>query len=61
MTENLFLKEETVLNAPALEQLHALKLSVMATAWTEQQQQAWPAGWAVTPVACGAGWTPTTS
>jgi DNA replication protein DnaC len=29
-----------MLNAPTLEQLHALKLSMMATAWTEQQQQA---------------------
>src|SRR6266545_1080793 len=30
----------TMLNAPTLEQLHALKLAAMATAWTEQQQQA---------------------
>src|SRR5258708_15069836 len=29
-----------MLNAPTLEQLHALKLAAMATAWTEQQQQA---------------------
>ena len=29
-----------MLNAPTLEQLQALKLSAMATAWTEQQQQA---------------------
>src|SRR6266852_5432004 len=28
------------LNAPTLEQLHALKLPTMATTWTEQQQQA---------------------
>jgi len=28
------------LNAPTLEQLQALKLAAMATAWTEQQQQA---------------------
>jgi len=38
--ENLFTQEETMLNAPTIEQLHALKLAVMATAWTEQQQQA---------------------
>ena len=29
-----------MLNAPTLEQLQALKLATMATAWTEQQQQA---------------------
>jgi len=29
-----------MLNAPTLEQLQALKLAAMATAWTEQQQQA---------------------
>ena len=29
-----------MLNAPTHEQLHALKLAAMATAWTEQQQQA---------------------
>ena len=29
-----------MLNAPTLEQLQALKLSAMATAWTDQQQQA---------------------
>ncbi len=29
-----------MLTAPTLEQLHALKLSAMAAAWTEQQQQA---------------------
>ncbi len=40
VTENLFTQEETMLNAPTLEQLHALKLSAMATAWTEQPQQA---------------------
>src|SRR5712691_8926042 len=40
VTENLFTQEETMLNAPTLEQLHALKLAAMATAWTEQQQQA---------------------
>src|SRR2546427_11628627 len=40
VTENLFTQEETMLNAPTIEQLHALKLSAMATAWTEQQQQA---------------------
>jgi DNA replication protein DnaC len=39
-TENLVTQEETMLNAPTIEQLHALKLAVMATAWTEQQQQA---------------------
>ena len=33
-------KEERMLNAPTLEQLQALKLAAMATAWTEQQQQA---------------------
>src|SRR5207245_2263552 len=40
MTENLVTQEETMLNAPTIEQLHALKLAAMATAWTEQQQQA---------------------
>jgi DNA replication protein DnaC len=40
VTENRFTQEETMLNAPTLEQLHALKLSAMATAWTEQPQQA---------------------
>src|SRR2546426_8501644 len=40
VTENLFTQEETMLNAPTLEQLQTLKLSAMATAWTEQQQQA---------------------
>jgi len=40
VTENLFTQEETMLNAPTIEQLHALKLAAMATAWTEQQQQA---------------------
>ena len=40
VTDTLLTKEETMLNAPTLEQLHALKLSVMATAWTEQQPQA---------------------
>jgi len=40
VTENLFTQEEPMLNAPTLEQLHALKLADMATAWTEQQQQA---------------------
>ncbi len=39
-TENLVTQEETMLNAPTLEQPHALKLAAMATAWTEQQQQA---------------------
>ena len=29
-----------MLNAPTLEQLHALKLGAMAAAWTAQQQQA---------------------
>ena len=29
-----------MLTAPTLEKLHALKLGTMATAWTEQQQQA---------------------
>jgi hypothetical protein len=29
-----------MLNAPTLEQLQTLKLAAMATAWTEQQQQA---------------------
>ena len=29
-----------MLNAPTLEQLQALRLTTMATAWTEQQQQA---------------------
>jgi len=29
-----------MLNTPTLEQLQALKLAAMATAWTEQQQQA---------------------
>jgi hypothetical protein len=29
-----------MLNAPTREQLQALKLAAMATAWTEQQQQA---------------------
>jgi DNA replication protein DnaC len=29
-----------MLNAPTLDQLHALKLAAMATAWTEQQHQA---------------------
>ena len=29
-----------MLNAPTLEQLHALKLRAMAAAWTEQQQHA---------------------
>ena len=29
-----------MLNAPTLEQLQTLKLATMATAWTEQQQQA---------------------
>ncbi len=29
-----------MLNAPTLEQLHALKLGALAAAWTEQQQQA---------------------
>src|SRR5881628_3218495 len=38
--ENHFTQEETMLNAPTLEQLHALKLPAMATAWTEHQQQA---------------------
>src|SRR6267143_342468 len=40
--ENLLVtqEEETMLNAPTIEQLHALKLAAMATAWTEQQQQA---------------------
>src|SRR2546425_12481358 len=33
-------QEETMLNAPTLEQLHALKLAAMATAWSEQQQHA---------------------
>ena len=32
-----FPKEERMLNAPTLEQLQALKLAAMATAWTEQQ------------------------
>ncbi|MGH2376498.1 MAG: hypothetical protein ACRDIC_23935, partial [bacterium] len=36
----IFTKEERMLNAPTLEQLQALKLSAMAMAWTEQQQQA---------------------
>src|SRR5713101_8382555 len=40
LTENRFTQEETMLNAPTLEQLHALKLPAMVTAWTEQQQQA---------------------
>ena len=40
ITDHLFTKEEQMLNAPTLEQLQALKLSAMATAWTEQQQQA---------------------
>src|SRR5712692_10537682 len=40
VTETLFTQEETMLNAPTLEQLHALKLPTMATTWTEQQQQA---------------------
>ena len=40
MTENLVTQEETMLNAPTIEQLHALKLAAMATAWTEQQQEA---------------------
>ena len=40
ITDHLFTKEEPMLNAPTLEQLHALKLAAMATAWTEQQQQA---------------------
>jgi len=40
MTENLVTQEETMLNAPTIEQLHALMLAAMATAWTEQQQQA---------------------
>jgi len=39
-TEHVFIEEETMLNAPTLEQLHALKLAAMATAWTEQQAQA---------------------
>jgi DNA replication protein DnaC len=39
-TEYVFTEEETMLNAPTLEQLHALKLAAMATAWTEQQAQA---------------------
>jgi DNA replication protein DnaC len=39
--ENLFNpQEETMLNAPTLEQLHALKLPAMAAAWSEQQQHA---------------------
>ena len=29
-----------MLNAPTVEQLHALKLGAMAAAWTEHQQQA---------------------
>ena len=29
-----------MLNAPTLENLHALKLTAMAAAWTEQQHQA---------------------
>jgi DNA replication protein DnaC len=33
-------KEAIMLNAPTLEQLHALKLGALAAAWTEQQQQA---------------------
>ena len=40
LTANRFTQEETMLNAPTLEQLHALKLPAMATAWTEQQPQA---------------------
>ena len=40
--ENLLVTqvEEPMLNAPTVEQLHALKLAAMATAWTEQQRQA---------------------
>jgi len=33
VTENLFTQEEPMLNAPTIEQLHALKLAAMATAW----------------------------
>src|SRR6266545_4645317 len=40
ITDHPFTKEARMLNAPTLEQLQALKLSAMATAWTEQQQQA---------------------
>jgi DNA replication protein DnaC len=40
VTDHHVPKEERMLNAPALEQLQALKLAAMATAWTEQQQQA---------------------
>src|ERR1700682_2344504 len=40
ITDHPFTKEERMLNAPTLEQLQALKLAAMATAWTEQQQQA---------------------
>ena len=39
-TEHFFTEEGTMLNAPTLEHLHALKLAAMATAWTEQQAQA---------------------
>ena len=40
ITNHPFTKEDGMLNAPTLEQLQALKLAAMATAWTEQQQQA---------------------
>src|SRR2546430_2148710 len=40
VTTTLFTKEERMLNAPTLEQLHTLKLGAMAAAWTEHQQQA---------------------
>src|SRR5713226_4148911 len=38
--KSLHPQEETMLNAPTLEQLHALKLPAMAAAWSEQQQHA---------------------
>ena len=40
ITTHPFTKEARMLNAPTLEQLQTLKLAAMATAWTEQQQQA---------------------
>jgi DNA replication protein DnaC len=40
ITNHPFTKEDGMLNAPTLEQLQALKLAAMATAWTEQQPQA---------------------
>src|SRR6266542_4398078 len=40
ITHHPFTTEEGMLNAPTLEQLQALKLATMATAWTAQQQQA---------------------